>query len=355
MLEDGTEIRGTTFGATGISLGEVVFNTGMTGYQEVLTDPSYCGQIVTMTYPLIGNYGINEEDYESFQPYVKGFLVREWCEAPSHWRSVRTVEEYLRDHGIIGLAEIDTRALTRHLRRNGTMRGVITTLDTPTASLVETARGWQSSGLVAQVTTQAPYTLGGKGPHVVLVDYGVKQNIIRSLVAFGCRVTVVPAWYDARRILELLPDGILLSNGPGDPAGVPGAQETVRALAACKPVFGICLGHQILGLALGGRTFKLKFGHRGVNHPVKDLVTGRSYITTQNHGYAIDPASLAGTGLEVTHVNLNDGTVEGMSHADLPVFSVQHHPEACPGPEDSRYLFSRFIGLMGGRELAAAT
>lgn len=349
VLEDGTVLEGEAFGGRGVSAGEVVFNTGMTGYQEVLTDPSYCGQIVTMTYPLQGNYGINEADYESVRPFVRGFVVREWCEVPSHWRSTRTLDQYLRDHGIIGLAGVDTRALTRHLRRNGTMRGVISTLDIPADTLAGLARSWRLPDVVAEVTTDAPYTIEGAGPHAVVVDYGVKWNIVRSLRAFGFRVTVVPAWYTARQILDLEPDGVLLSNGPGDPALVRGAQETVRALLGVKPLFGICLGHQILGLALGGRSFKMKFGHRGVNHPVKDLETGRSYITTQNHGYALDADSLRGTGLVVTHVNLNDGTVEGMRHESLPVFSVQYHPEACPGPEDSMYLFGRFLQLAGGR------
>ncbi len=347
VLEDGTIIEGEHFGAEGISIGEVVFNTGMTGYQEVLTDPSYCGQIVTMTYPLIGNYGINEGDYESFRPFVKGFLVREWCDLPSHWRASRTLQEYLRGHGIPGLAEIDTRALARHLRRKGTMKGVITTMDTDPRTLTDMARGWAPSSLVAEVTTQEPYTVGEGSPHVVVVDFGAKQNIIRSLAEFGCRVTVVPAWYTAEQILELKPDGVQLSNGPGDPGDVPGAREMVQGILGKKPIFGICLGHQILGLSLGARSFKMKFGHRGVNHPVKDIETGRSYITTQNHGYALDPESLKGTGLIMTHLNLNDGTVEGMRHESLPVFSVQYHPEACPGPDDSMYLFSRFMELMG--------
>lgn len=360
VLEDGTVLEGEAFGAAGTSVGEVVFNTGMTGYQEVLTDPSYAGQIVTMTYPLIGNYGVNAEDIESWKPHVRGFLVREWCDLPSHWRSTGTLEGYLKEHGIVGLAGIDTRALTRHLRRQGTLRGVLTTDPAADpAALAARAREWTAAGLVDEVSTREPYDLEPPGvqagPHVVVVDFGVKRNILRSLRNLGCRVTVVPAGGTADGILARRPDGVLLSNGPGDPADVAGAPEMVRGLLGRLPVFGICLGHQILGLALGGRSFKMKFGHRGVNHPVTDLETGRSYITTQNHGYAVDPASLAGTGLSVTHVNLNDGTVEGMRHETLPAFSVQYHPEACPGPEDSLYLFNRFFDLMGARAACRVT
>lgn len=355
VLEDGTVLEGEAFGAEGVSLGEVVFNTGMTGYQEVLTDPSYAGQIVTMTYPLIGNYGVNAEDIESWKPHVKGFLVREWCDLPSHWRSTGTLEAYLREHGIVGLSGIDTRALTRHLRRQGTMRGALTTeAAADPEALAAMARSWRPSGLVEEVTAREPYALDpldpeAAGPSVVVVDFGVKRNILRSLRNLGCRVTVVPAGSTAGEILARRPDGVLLSNGPGDPADVAGAPEMVRGLLGKLPVFGICLGHQILGLALGARSFKMKFGHRGVNHPVKELESGRSYITTQNHGYAVDPDSLGGTGLRVTHVNLNDGTVEGMRHESLPAFSVQYHPEACPGPEDSMYLFTRFFEMMGAR------
>ncbi len=361
ILEDGTVLEGEAFGAAGTSVGEVVFNTGMTGYQEVLTDPSYAGQIVTMTYPLIGNYGINADDIESWKPHVRGFLVREWCDLPSHWRSTGTLEAYLREHSIIGLCGIDTRALTRHLRRRGTMRGALTT-DAGAApdALAALAREWSPAGLVEEVTTREPYTLeppnpDEPGPHVVVVDFGVKRNILRSLRNLGCRVTVVPAGSTADEILARRPDGVLLSNGPGDPADVAGAPEMVRGLVGKLPLFGICLGHQILGLSFGGRSFKMKFGHRGVNHPVTDLETGRSYITTQNHGYALDPGSLEGTGLVVTHTNLNDGTVEGMRHTSLPVFSVQYHPEACPGPEDSMFLFDRFFEMMGARAACRVT
>ena len=353
VLEDGTTFEGEAFGAAGKSAGEVVFNTGMTGYQEVLTDPSYCGQIVTMTYPLVGNYGINAEDSESRRLRVRGFIVRERCAEPSHWRSTETLGDYLFRNGIIGLSGIDTRALTRHLRNAGTMKGVIASMDTQTWTpdeLVGEARAFEAESPVHEVTTPCPYRIFGDGPKVTVIDYGLKTNILRCLGAMDCDITVVPAETPYEDLLEIDADGILLSNGPGDPKAVPGCVETVRKLIGWKPIFGICLGHQILGLALGAGTYKLKYGHRGANHPVKDLATGRIQITAQNHGYAIDEESLVGLEIEVTHRNLNDGTVEGMSHRKLPVFSVQYHPEAAPGPEDSRHLFERFMAMMVGPE-----
>lgn len=347
-LEDGTCFTGEAFGATGKANGEVVFNTGMTGYQEILTDPSYCGQIVTMTYPLIGNYGINREDMESARPRARGLVVHSLAEHPSNWRAELKLEEFLAAHGVVGIRGIDTRALTRRLRRSGTMRGVIATGDWPLEQLAEEARQsppLSGQQLVPQVTTPEPYSLPGSGPHVVVVDFGVKENILRWLTKLSCRVTVVPAGTTAEEVLEYRPDGVLLSNGPGDPKDVPDAVRTIRDLLGTLPIFGICLGHQLLGLALGADTYKLPFGHRGGNHPVKDLATGRVYITSQNHGYAIDARTLPRE-VEASHVNLNDGTVEGLRHWRLPAFSVQYHPEACPGPEDSAYLFDRFMKMM---------
>ncbi|MDA8234267.1 MAG: glutamine-hydrolyzing carbamoyl-phosphate synthase small subunit [Clostridia bacterium] len=352
VLEDGALFTGRAFGATGETLGEVVFNTGMTGYQEILTDPSYCGQIVTMTYPLIGNYGINEEDFESKKPFVRGFVVREHCPKPSNWRSQNTLDDYLKDMRIMGLSGVDTRALTRRLRNTGAMKGMLTTNEEEAAQLVakvQTSPGVFGPELVKQVTTPEVYHLPGDGPRVVVLDFGAKENIIRSLKSYDCDLTVVPASTTFQEILSLNPQGIMLSNGPGDPTDVPYAIETVAQLVGKIPIFGICLGHQIIGLALGGRTYKLKFGHRGSNHPVQDIRTGRVYITAQNHGFAIDKESLEGKDVEITHINLNDGTVEGIRHRKLPVFSVQYHPEAAPGPEDSEYLFGEFLASMGLR------
>lgn len=355
VLEDGSVFSGEGFGAVTELLGEVVFNTGMTGYQEVLTDPSYCGQIVTMTYPLIGNYGINPEDFESRAPWVRGFVVKELCLQPSHWQAVKSLSAYLAENGIPGLAGIDTRALTRHLRTAGTMRGlIVTTMDesmpTPDtiAGWVVKAQGFQMHNQVQEVSTPHPYRVFGGGHRVTVVDYGLKENIIRCLKAADCDLTVVPASTSASEILALRPDGIMLTNGPGDPTDLPGSIEAVKTLLAYGrlPVFGICLGHQIMSLAMGGSTYKLKYGHRGANHPVKDFITGRVYITSQNHGYAVDETSLNPTDIAITHRNLNDSTVEGMTHLHKPIFSVQYHPEAAPGPEENRYLFDRFFGLM---------
>jgi len=351
-LEDGRVFEGRAFGAGGERFGEVVFNTGMTGYQEVLTDPSYRGQIVVMTYPLIGNYGVNAEDAESRSLWLEGFAVKELCRIPSSWRAEGDLDSYLADHGIIGIEGIDTRAVTRHIRDAGAMRAVISTVDTDAASLVEKARkspGLVGRDLTSQVTCNAPYEIGGgDGLRVVVLDFGVKLSILRSLTRAGCAVIVVPAGTPAQEILRLDPNGVLLSNGPGDPAAVTTAVDTVKSLLRKKtiPVFGICLGHQLLGLAMGGTTYKLKFGHHGVNHPVKDMETGQIHITDQNHGFCVDVDSLRGSDMEITHMNLNDGTLEGMRHRKLPFFSVQFHPEAAPGPHDASYLFGRFIDCM---------
>ncbi|HOV78482.1 MAG TPA: glutamine-hydrolyzing carbamoyl-phosphate synthase small subunit [Bacillota bacterium] len=352
-LEDGSVFKGEAYGATGERYGEVVFNTGMTGYQEVLTDPSYCGQIVVMTYPLIGNYGIMKEDFESKKSYVRGFVVREQCTLPSNWRFSETIGSFLKKEEVIGLAGIDTRALTRHLRSYGTMRGVISTETTDERELVERARNspyLSGQELVPAVATTEIYTYPGVGRRVVLIDFGAKLNIIRCLLDRNCEVVVVPPDTSAKKIFELYPDGIVLSNGPGDPVNVPYAIETLRELIAAgkKPMLGICLGHQILGLAMGARTYKMKFGHRGANHPVKDLETGRVYISSHNHGFSVDEESLKGLDIYVSHRNLNDGTVEGLKHKFLPVFSVQYHPEASPGPRDSEYIFDQFLEKMNG-------
>jgi carbamoyl-phosphate synthase small subunit len=387
VLEDGTVFEGEGFGTTGEQYGEVVFNTGMTGYQEVLTDPSYKGQIVVMTYPLIGNYGCNDEDFESSKPHVEGFVVREYSSYMSNWRANQNLSEFLEKYNIIGIQGIDTRALTRRLRNYGVMKGVISTSDLDKESLiskVNKSQGIVGVDMIKKVTCKKPYHWEETGPvtiknkrniqdkqqdtpsqleldffrsnivintgnlpyWVVAMDGGIKHNILRRLQSHGCDVTVVPATATAEEILSYDPDGIFLSNGPGDPEGVPYMFETVRELIGKKPIFGICLGHQILGLAFGGKTFKLKFGHRGANHPVKNLDTGKVEITTQNHGFCVDFDSLKGKPVRLTHVNLNDNTVEGMEHEEYPIFSVQYHPEASPGPHDADYLFTKFIEMM---------
>lgn len=343
VLEDGLIYKGKLVGAGGRTAGEVVFNTGMTGYQEIMTDPSYRGQIVVMTYPLIGNYGVNNEDVESYNPHVQGFIAREFCSEPNNWRSKNDVHSYLAEKGIVGLTGVDTRAVTRHLRNTGVMKGIITS-QAPT-ELTASAWQWATRDLVREVAVPEIKHFAGTGARVVLVDCGVKENIIRSLVNRGCDVTVVPPWLSAEEIMAYNPEGVLLSNGPGDPQDMMYLAETVKKLLGRVVIFGICLGIQVLGIALGGKTYKLKFGHRGVNHPVKDFETGRVYITSQNHGYAIDAASLP-KDVSVTQINLNDNTVEGIKHKTLPVFAVQYHPEASPGPYDAAFLFDRFIMLM---------
>ena len=367
-LEDGTVLTGEAFGARGEVEGEVCFNTSMTGYQEILTDPSYRGQIVTMTYPEIGNYGVNAEDVESRRPFLAGFVVRERSRRASNFRADGELDEYLRQHGIVGLEGIDTRALVRRLRIHGAMKGVLSSVDAEDARLVAKAKaspGLVGRDLVREVVPDRPIEWdeplspwarlkpGDQGgglppdaPHVVALDYGLKWNIARHLFDMGCRVTILPGTATAADVLALDPDGVFLSNGPGDPEPIEYAQETIRGVLGKKPVFGICLGHQLLSLACGARTFKLKFGHRGANQPVMNRATGRVEITCQNHGFAVEADTLPDD-LEVTHVNLNDNTVEGMRHRKLPAFSVQYHPEASAGPHDSNYLFGQFREMLG--------
>jgi len=365
LLEDGTVFEGRGFGARGSKCGEVVFNTAMTGYQEILTDPSYHEQIVTMTYPLIGNYGTCDEDWESRRLFCSGFVVKENCPYPSNWRNGATLETYLKKHKIVGIEGIDTRRLVRHIRREGAMRGILSSEETDPAVLAgRLARypGLVGRDIVRKVTVRKAYQwdqgvidvlsdeqcLPEVEYKVVAFDYGIKRNILRLLRSHGCDVTVVPARTSASEVMAHKPDGVFLSNGPGDPAAVSYAVETVNALLGKVPIFGICLGHQILGLALGGTTYKLKFGHHGANHPVKDLRTGKIEITSQNHGFCVDLDSLAGKDVELTHLNLNDRTCEGIRAVGRRAFSVQYHPEASPGPHDSAYLFDEFTRLMSG-------
>ena len=362
-LADGRIFYGQSFGACGEISGEVVFNTSMSGYQEILTDPSYCGEIVTMTYPLIGNYGINREDVESSRPHLSGFIVKEACDIPSNWRSEMSLHAYLKENHIIGLAGIDTRALVRHIRDKGAQTGVLSTLDLDADSLVAKAQAAPSivgRDLVREVTCTESYAWdeglwdlasgyqqaqGPAGFKVVAYDFGIKRNILRNLVSKGCAVTVVPADTPAADVLAMQPDGVFLSNGPGDPEPITYAQENIRKLLGKVPLFGICLGHQLLSIALGGKTYKLKFGHRGGNQPVRRGEGHNVEITSQNHGFAVDAASLQSDAV-VTHINLNDNTVEGIEHKTMPAFSVQYHPEASPGPHDANYLFGEFITLM---------
>jgi carbamoyl-phosphate synthase small subunit len=347
ILEDGTVFEGKSFGAERDSFGEVVFNTGITGYQEVLSDPSYCGQIVTMTYPLIGNYGINRDDFESVRPFIHGFVVRENCEIPSNFRSEQSLNELLKEYDIPGISDIDTRKLTRIIREYGTLKGVITTSTEDVDFFIEKLKKSPNmTNQVSLVSTKSTFTSPGSGPRVVLVDFGSKHGILREMVKRQCDVIVVPYNVTAKEIRRLRPDGILLSNGPGDPKDVPEAVQMIQEVLGEYPLFGICLGHQLFALACGGDTQKMKFGHRGGNQPVKEFETGRTFITSQNHGYAVTQESLVGTELEVSHIAINDNTIEGLKHTKLPAFSVQYHPEAAPGPYDSGYLFDRFLNMI---------
>jgi carbamoyl-phosphate synthase small subunit len=354
VLETGRNFYGASFGAEGEAFGEVVFNTSMTGYQEILTDPSYAGQIVCMTYPLIGNYGVNGEDVESRRPWVEGFIVREASRVASNWRSTETLDSYLKRNNIVGIEHIDTRALVRHIRDKGAMRSAISTVDLDPESLLQKVLAsppMENRELASSVSISDEFeyqTEGSSKFHIVAYDFGVKTNSLREFSKLGCKVTVVPAETPADQALSLKPDGIFLSNGPGDPASMTAVVNEIKKLTESQvPMFGICLGHQILGQVFGGETYKLKFGHRGGNQPIKNLDTGKIEIASHNHGFAVDKSSLPAD-VEVTHVNLNDDTVAGLRHKRLPVFSVQYHPESAPGPHDSEYLFEQFVELMKG-------
>lgn len=345
ILEDGSVFYGEIIGDNGV-VGEVVFNTGMTGYQEILTDPSYCGQIVTLTYPMVGNYGVADLFEQSRQSFVRGFIISELAEEPSNWQMQNTLKDYLIKNNIQCIYGVDTRAVTRRIRAQGTMKGVIVPAETSDEEVAQYFARPAVTQEVKEVTTPEVYRIENDGPHIVVIDFGIKNNILHSLSNLGCSLTVVPSSMGVQKILALKPDGIFLSNGPGDPKDVIEGIETIKQLIGKKPIFGICLGHQLLALAMGADTYKLKFGHRGSNQPVKNLLTGRVHITSQNHGYAVEEASLADKDIVVTHRSVNDNTIEGMRHKSLPIFSVQYHPEASPGPDDNTYLFDEFMALL---------
>ncbi|GAA0127423.1 carbamoyl phosphate synthase small subunit [Clostridium senegalense] len=343
ILENGITFEGKALGYLEDTVGEVVFNTGMTGYQEVLTDPSYHGQIVTMTYPLIGNYGVNLEDLESKTPKVKGFIVRELCSEPSNFRCEMNLENYLKQNKIMALEGIDTRALTKILRDNGTMKGIITLENLKVEEIEERLNNFSNKDAVRNVTTKEPYVIEGNGKHIAVLDFGIKENILRSFKKRDCKLTVLPAFTSYKEILNINPDGIFLSNGPGDPEDLVEVIENLKMIVGKKPIVGICLGHQLLALTLGGKTGRLKFGHRGCNHPVKDLEENKIHITSQNHGYMVEKLP---KDMVMTHVSVNDGTCEGMRHKIFPIFSVQYHPEASPGPHDASYIFDKFLKML---------
>ncbi|WP_099158017.1 carbamoyl phosphate synthase small subunit [Virgibacillus ndiopensis] len=347
VLEDGTVFIGEGFGSEKPTNGEVVFNTGMSGYQEVISDPSYYGQIVMMTYPLVGNYGINRDDFETVTPFIQGFIVKEYCEHPSNFRSDESLSSFLKANDIPGIAGIDTRKLTKIIRQHGTMKGCITSIDEPAERIVERLKlTSERTDQVQQTSTVKPYVVPGRGLRIALVDFGMKHGILRELTKRNCHVTVVPYNYGADNILRLKPDGIMLTNGPGDPKDVPESIDMIKEVLGKIPLFGICLGHQLLALACGADTEKMKFGHRGANHPVKDLEKGKTYMTSQNHSYAVKPESLKQTDLTITQIALNDNTVEGIKHLKYPAFSVQYHPESSPGPEDTNHLFDQFLQMI---------
>jgi len=345
VLEDGSVFYGTLLQNT-TATGEVVFNTGMTGYQEILTDPSYCRQIVTLTYPMVGNYGMADIFMQSRQSFVNGFIIGELCEKGSNWHLETSLRDFLIQQNIPCLYDVDTRAVTRKIRSAGTMKGILVPVDTAEADMNALFATPIEKAVVQEVTTPDVYKMENDGPHVVVMDFGIKRNILRALHKLGCSLTIVPADTSAEAVLALQPDGIFLSNGPGDPKDVPEVIANIQKLIGTKPMFGICLGHQLLALALGADTYKLKFGHRGSNQPVKNLLTGKVQISSQNHGYAVDENSLNGLPLEVTHRSVNDDTIEGMRHTSLPIFSVQYHPEASPGPDDNTYLFDQFWTML---------
>lgn len=351
ILEDGSVFIGEGFGSDTTATGEIVFTTGMTGYQEILSDPSFYGQMVTLTYPLVGNYGINRDDFESITPTIHGLIVKEACDFPSNWRSEMSLNDYLVTKGIPAIAGVDTRKLTRIIRKFGTLKGAMVGMDEDVASVLERLRATEiRNDGVKQVSTKTPYASPGRGKRVVLVDFGMKHGILRELNKRDCDVIVVPYNTKAEEILQHYPDGVLLSNGPGNPKDVHGTTEMIVGLLGKVPIFGICLGHQLFALACGANTEKMKFGHRGSNHPVRHLSSGRVEFTSQNHGFTVEADSIEGTRLEVTHVALNDGTIEGLKHKDFPAFSVQYHPEASPGPEDSNHLFEQFLSLIEFKE-----